>query len=102
MIIKAPIKNGSIVTFRLATGESVIARLVDRDALSVTISKPVIAHAQQHEQGIGVSFHPFCVTANDDQQFKIPVAAMVFEPVTPHDELVATYTRATTGLELPS
>ena len=101
MIIKKPIEPNSIITFRIVTGESVIARFVTQSATTLTVSKPIIAHAIQQNDGIGISFAPFCVTAPEDQDFKIPISSLLIEPVTPHQELSKSYMRATTSLEIP-
>lgn len=100
-IIKKPIEPGAVVTFRLVTGDQVLARWVSRDTTSITVSKPIIAQAVHQAEGIGISFAPFCVTAPEDQEYKIPATSLLFDPISPHPELGKSYMRATTGLEIP-
>lgn len=101
MIIKAAIAANSIVSFRLVTGETLIARFVSRDNEKLTVTRPVVANTVQSEQGYGIVYSPFCATVDEDQEFRIPISAVLIEPLNPREELKASYIKMTTGLDVP-
>ncbi len=102
MIIKPSIAENTVVSFRLVTGETLIAKFVKRTETALHVTRPVVANATQSEQGFGVFFSPFCVTVDEDNEFKIPVSAILFDPIQPRDELKANYIKITTGLDIPT
>jgi hypothetical protein len=100
-IVKPPIEPNSIITFRVITGETLIARLVSRTSDFLTITKPICANPTQTETGFGIFYSPFCATVDEAEEFRIPAAAILFEPLRPRKELEASYIKMTTGLEIP-
>ncbi len=101
MIIKKPIAANTVISFRLTTGETLIARFVERTETHLVITKPVTANPIQNEQGFGIYYTPFCATVEEDETFRIPSSAVLFEPIHPREELSKSYQKMTSGLELP-
>jgi hypothetical protein len=95
MLQNSQYKNGDIVAFKLSNGEEIVAKLVDSDMSTYTLSKPVtIAPSQQ-----GLQFMQGFFTANQDKHVILYKSAVVMtaEPV---EEVQKSYTEATTGIAL--
>lgn len=101
MIIKAPIEANAIITFRVMTGETLLARFISRDTTYLTVTKPICANPTQTEEGFGIFYTPFCATVDEAEQFRIPLTAILIDPVRPRKELEASYIKMTTGLDIP-
>lgn len=101
LIIKKPIEKGTVVSFRLVTGETLIAKLVEHSATALTVTKPVVANPIQQEGRFGIYYTPFCPTVDEDENHVIPNTALILNPVQPRDELKANYIKMTTGLDIP-
>jgi len=101
LLIKKPIDNGSIVSFRLVTGETIVATFVSKNEFSIIIKRPVVANSIQQDGNFGIYFSPFCMTIDEDNEFSIPMSALLFQPVTMRDELKASYVKMMTGLDIP-
>lgn len=102
MLIKPPISENSVVSFKLVTGETLIAKFIRRTPELLIITRPVVANTVPTDQGYGIAYSPFCATVEEDQEFRIPSSAMLVEPMYPRDELKASYIKMTTGLDLPA
>ncbi len=101
MIIKPPIAANEIVSLRLTNGETLIAKFVSKDSTALTVTRPVVANPIQNEQGYGIYYSPFCATVDEDQNYRIPLSAVLIEPMHPREELKASYIKMTTGLDIP-
>ncbi len=101
LLIKKPIEQNSIVTFRLITGETLLARFESRDHKNITITKPVVANPIQNEQGYGIYYTPFCATVDEAEKFLIPLTSLIMEPMAPRKELAESYIKMTIGLDIP-
>lgn len=101
MLIKSPIAEKSVISFRLVTGETLLARFVRKDEKTLVITRPVVANPVQNEQGYGIFYSPFCATVDEDQDFSIPMSAILIEPMRPRAELEQSYIKMTTGLDIP-
>lgn len=102
MIIKTPITKGTTVSFRLVTGETLIATFVDMTQDRLTVTRPVVANPIQEGGNIGIYYSPFCATVDEDQEYLIPRANLLIEPMLPRDELKASYLKMMTGLDIPA
>jgi len=102
MLIKPRIEKDSIVSFRLITGETLIAKFVDLTLEQLVVTRPVVANPIQSEQGYGIYYTPFCATVDEDQEFVIPRSNLLLQPMHPRDELKQAYLKITTGLDIPS
>lgn len=100
MIIKPPIERNTTVTFRVVSGETVVARFLERTSTHLVITKPICAHLTPTENGLGISFAPFCPTADVAEEFRIPHASVLMEPVQPTDDIKSSYIKMTTGLDI--
>lgn len=100
LIIKKPIEKNTIVTFRLATGETLIAKFVEQTTQHLKVTRPVVANPVQQDGNYGIYYSPFCATVDEDQDFTIPISAVLLFPMVPRDELRASYVKMTTGLDI--
>lgn len=101
MLIKSPITEGTVVSFRLVTGETLLAKFVKMDEHRLTVTRPVVANPVQNEQGYGIFYSPFCATVDEDQDYCIPRSTLLIEPMHPREELKSSYIKMTTGLDVP-
>lgn len=100
LIIKKPIEAGSIVSFRLTSGETLIAKLVEHNATALIVTKPVVANPIQQEGNFGIYYTPFCPTVDEAENHSIPNSAILLNPCNPREELKSNYIKMTTGLDI--
>ena len=83
-----------IAIFKLSSGEELVCKVVNEDAVSYTVSKPLTIGQTPK----GVQFVPVLMLADPDKHVTIP------KPVicgTPTSELESQYESVTTGIALP-
>lgn len=93
MLIETPYKTGDTVSFKLTSGEEIIARLDAEDEKSYTLHKPMVMIVQQ--QGMGLA--PFMFSVSPDAKFSLQ-AHSVACIVKTEKEIAAQYTQQTTGI----
>ncbi len=103
MLIINTAKAGDTVSFRLITGENVVARLVENkpDSPNIIVNKPIVANPVNSEGGYGLAFSPFAPTIDEDMQYVIPKTNFLFMPLIPRDEIIKSYVRMTSNLAMP-
>jgi len=95
MLIEAPYKNGDTVSVTTVAGEEIVARLVDENGETLTVTKPMALTATQ--QGIGMV--PFSFTVSPDSKLSLNKNTLVFIAKT--DESTAKqYIESTTNIKL--
>jgi hypothetical protein len=95
MLIEAPYKNGDTVSVKTVAGEEIVARLVDENGETLTVTKPMALTATQ--QGIGMV--PFSFTVSPDSKLSLNKNTLVFIAKT--DESTAKqYIESTTNIKL--
>ena len=95
MIIETPHKVGDTVSFKLNSGEEIIARLDAQDDKAYTLHKPMVLIMQQ--QGMGLA--PFMFSVSPDAKFKLQSHAVGCIAKT-EAELAKQYTAQTSGIHL--
>ena len=95
MLIEAPYKVGDNVSFKLSSGEEIVARLEKEDEKSYTLKKPMVLIAQQ--QGLGLA--PFMFSVSPDGKFMLKATAVSCVAKT-EDNISKQYTQTTTGIAL--
>jgi hypothetical protein len=95
MLIEAPYKVGDNVSFKLNSGEEIVARLESEDAKSYTLKKPMVLIAQQ--QGLGLA--PFMFSVSPEGKFVLNSTAVSCLAKT-EEQISKQYTEKTTGLAL--
>lgn len=92
-----------IVSFRIANGEEIIAKLVTIDDASFTVTKPIVASIQMVAANqAGLAFGPFMATVDEDTaKFVFAKAALLGAPLKTRPDIATNYLKMTTGLELP-
>jgi len=94
MLIEKPIKEGSIITCKLTSGEEIIARFESGDETHIVISKPSVL--AQGPQGLGMV--PWIVSA---QAEKITLNKNNIVAQTSTDEEIAkSYIQATSSIQI--
>jgi hypothetical protein len=90
------LKPGSIYTFKLNSGEELVAKIVDAKQDNFAISHPV--SIAPGPQGMGLVPSMFTGNLKEDVQLNINSVSMICET----DESVAVkYIEATTGIQVP-
>ena len=95
MLIEAPYKIGDNVSFKLSSGEEIIARLEKEDDKSYTLKKPMVLIAQQ--QGLGLA--PFMFSVNPDGKFVLQANAVSCIAKT-EEEIGKQYLSQTSGIQM--
>lgn len=94
MIIETPYKAGDTVSFKLASGEEVVARLDKEDDTSYAIRKPMVLIVQADES---MGLAPFMFSVLPDAKFNVQKGSVLCAAKT--DPNIATqYTASTSGL----
>lgn len=97
MIIQKPIEDNSIVTLRLVTGETIIGRLKTRNDKHIVMNKPLMIHARLENNQVGLEFHPFILTS-EDENFTLPLTGILVEPSRPSKDLLENYQKITSSI----
>ena len=97
MIIEQPFKANDTVTIKTTGGDEIVARYVQEDADSITISKPLALMATQ--QGIGLG--PFAFTIDPDAKLKLNKSTVVFVTKT-ESQMASQYMASTSGIATAS
>ena len=95
MLIETPYKNGDTVSFKLSSGEEIVARLEEENEKSYTLKKPMVLIAQQ--QGLGLA--PFMFSVSPDGKFELQANAVSCVAKT-EAEIAKQYTAQTSGIAL--
>lgn len=95
MLIEKGIAAGDVITFKLTSGEELVARLVEETATAWRLSKPnVIAMSPK-----GPALMPYLFTVHPDRE--IELAKIAVTVAAPSDKDFATqYLQSTTGIAL--
>lgn len=95
MLIEAPYKEGDTVSFKLSSGEEIVARLEKETEKSYTLKKPMVLVAQQ--QGLGLA--PFMFSVNPDGKFVLQANSVSCVAKT-EEEIGKQYLSQTSGLAM--
>ena len=95
MIIETPYKEGDTVSFKLSSGEEIVARLESQDASSYKLHKPMVLIMQQ--QGMGLA--PFMFSVSPDAKFNLQASSVSCVAKT-ESEIAKQYTSTTSGIQM--
>ena len=95
MLIETAIKDGDIVSFKLSSGEEIVARLKSQDDKSYTLLKPMVLIMQQ--QGMGLA--PFMFSVSPDAKFILQVNSISCVAKT-EGEIAKQYTASTSNIQM--
>jgi hypothetical protein len=95
MLIETPYKVGDTVSFKMSSGEEIVARLEEENDKSFTLKKPMVLIAQQ--QGLGLA--PFMFSVSPDAKFVLQANAVSCVAKT-EAEISKQYTSQTSGITL--
>jgi hypothetical protein len=98
LLIKKPVAPGSVVSFRLSSGEELIATLVSDDGTTFTISKPIHVISRMTVNGIEIIFAPFMVTVDDGGKFTFKHSHIATTLVETKDEVKQSYLASTSSI----
>ena len=95
MLIETPYKVGDIVSFKLSSGEEIVARLDDENDKSYTLKKPMVLIMQQ--QGLGLA--PFMFSVSPEGKFVLQSNAVSCVAKT-EAEIAKQYTATTSNIKI--
>jgi len=95
MLIESPYKVGDTVTFKLTSGEEIVARLEEETDKSYTVKKPMVLIAQQ--QGLGLA--PFMFSVSPSGKFVLQSNAVSCIAKT-EEEIGKQYVSQTSGIAI--
>jgi hypothetical protein len=95
MIIETPYKQNDTITIRTVAGDEVVARFVEEDTNSVTVTKPLAVMVSQQGLGLG----PWTFTVDPQQKITINKSTLVFVHKT-EAEMAKQYVSSTSGLAM--
>jgi hypothetical protein len=93
MLIETPYKEGDTVSFKLSSGEEIVARLEKESDKDFTLRKPMVLVAQQ--QGLGLA--PFMFSVSPDSKFVLQASSVSCIAKT-ETEISKQYTAQTSGI----
>jgi hypothetical protein len=93
MLIEAPYKQNDTITFRTSAGEEIVARFVEENDKTLTVTKPMALMAQNGGFGLG----PWLLTADPAQKIAVNKSVVQFVVKT-QAEMASQYIQATTGI----
>ena len=93
MLINKGMAEGDIITIKLTSGEELVAKLVEENAVSIKVSKPVVLTANQN----GIAMVPYLFTVSQDRHISIAKGTVtVFEQT--EAGAAKQFIQATTGI----
>ena len=95
--IKQEIKPGVILSFKLVTGEEVVAKVLDLDNEEIEVLKPVVL-INTHE---GVALAPAFMPSANTSKVVLNRRTIVATAIT-DDEVQVAYVQMETGIAVPS
>lgn len=100
--IQQQVEIGDIAVFRLTSGEELIGKVTSHSADAITLTKPIVIQMQMvGPQQADVGIAPFMIGAEEDGNFTFPKTALTVVPIKARAEIVNTYLRATSPIEIP-
>jgi hypothetical protein len=93
MIIEQPLKANDTVTIKTTGGDEIVARFVQEDTNTITVSKPLALMATPNGIGLG----PFAFTIDPDAKLKINKNTVIFIAKT-EESMAGQYMTSTSGI----
>jgi hypothetical protein len=94
-----------IVTVVLTTGQELVGRLIEENAMYVVLEEPMVFQQLRHpETGqivAGMGEWPALADPKANKRYRIPITALCLMPAVPHEEVQRQYQSSTSGLTLP-
>lgn len=94
MLVEKPIKEGSIISLKLTSGEELIARFESGDETHIVVSKPSVL--AQGPQGLGMV--PWIVSAQSEK-ITLNKSSIIAQTST-DEEIAKSYIQATSSIQL--
>lgn len=95
MLFDAPYKAQDPITVRTNAGEEIVARFLEEDDKTITVTKPLALQVSQQGLGLG----PFCFAVGPESKFKLNKQSILFVQKTDAD-MGKQYMESTTGIAL--
>jgi len=95
MLINKQTKENDVISFKISSGEEIIARYVREDSDSFIVTKPSVL--MMNNQGMGMA--PYMFTVNPDKEYTIYKSAVITSAPT-DEEISKQYLAKTSGIAL--
>lgn len=104
MLIEKTVKLGDIVSVKLVSSEEIVAKLVEQDINTVTISKPLVLSISVDERTgkPGLQMYPFFMLGADTDDKITLQRNHIIALVVSREDVKAGYVQNTTGITIPS
>lgn len=99
--LKKSTKPGDVVAFKLLTGLEIIGKLVSSNDKGFVLDRPVVLQMAPGQGGQAhVTFGPFMIGCELENEYEIDYAKVLFPPVPAREDAAKQYLQATTGIAL--
>jgi len=98
LVNKTKYDKDDIVTFKIANGDEIVAKIVSEDENEYVLSKPTVVIPTQTG---GLKLIPALFSVNPDKNISLSKKHIMIDSVTV-EEVSAYYTSATTGIQVPA
>ena len=95
MLIDKGVVEGGVVTFKLTSGEEIVAKLVEDGAAHYKLSRPMVIGMGQ--QGPGLM--PYLFTVHPDKDVKLNKSVVAMAEAT-DEQFAKQFLQSTTGIQL--
>jgi hypothetical protein len=95
MLIDKGVSAGEVVTFKLTSGEEVVAKLVEETSTHYKLARPMVLSMTQ--QGVGMM--PYLFTVSPDKEVKLNKATITMVEAT-DKRFADQFIQSTTGIEI--
>ncbi len=103
IIKKTSINLNDIVSFRLVTGEEIVAKFIEVTSDEVVVSQPFQAQIQQAANGqLGIAFGDYFTTAKSTDRFSFKLSSLINPPSLSNDDITSGYKKATSPIIQPT
>jgi len=90
-----------IRSFKLTTGEELVAQLLQETSRGFLVKSPLIVHMMRTPEGPTLAFAQWSLVQKQGVEVELLTSALVSAPVQLLDEVSDSYLQQTTGIALP-
>jgi hypothetical protein len=91
----------TVMSFLLATGQELIAQLVEETGRGYKIKSPLVVHMMRAEDGPRLGFARWSMIQSEDAQVHVLFSGLLADPVVVIEEVEASYLSSVSGILIP-
>lgn len=90
-----------VKSFKLTTGEELIANLIETTGRGYKIKNPLVVHMMRNETGVNLGFGRWSMIHREDAVVELLITGLAADPIDVLDEVEASYLTNVSGILVP-